>query len=138
MTLDWSLLDRDFATRLKALMTVAKMKGLRLSPQCGYRSPAESDRLYSAWIQGGKKGPRAAPGGKSAHNYGLAVDVLCLDAEGKVVESSEAPEYVLLEDLAQRYGLKTLRALSDGGHVELDGWEDRVKFLDVTGGSSVV
>ena len=138
MSPDYTGLDPDFATRIKALMVVAKMKDLCLSWQCGYRSPAESDRLYAAWVAGGHKGPRAAPGGKSAHNYGLAVDFLCLDAKGNVIGSSDAPEYQLLEQLAVRYGLKTLRALNDGGHVELDGWEDRVKFLDVQGGSSTV
>ena len=81
----------------------------------------------------GRSQSRAAKGGQSAHNYGCAMDYLCLDADGRVIGSSEAPEYGLMEELAPRYGLKTLRALSDGGHVELDGWEDRIKFLDVTG-----
>lgn len=68
----------------------------------------------------------------------MAVDFVALDADGRVIGASTAPEYGLLEEIAHRYGLKTLRALDDGGHVELDGWEDRIKFLDVTGGSSTV
>lgn len=54
----------------------------------GYRTMERSNKLYDEYINGivigraadgtsirGKKGPRAAPGGKSAHNYGLAIDV---------------------------------------------------------------
>lgn len=39
----------------------------------GYRSPAESDRLYADYIAGRRKAP-AAPGGRSMHNFGLASD----------------------------------------------------------------
>lgn len=66
----------------------------------------------------------------------MAMDYVALEADGSVIQSSAAPEYGLMEEIAPRYGLKTLRALSDGGHVELDGWEQRVQFLDVTGGAS--
>ena len=38
----------------------------------GYRSLAEQGGLYAKYLAGG---PKAAPPGKSAHNYGLAVDV---------------------------------------------------------------
>jgi hypothetical protein len=39
----------------------------------GFRSIERSDQLYALYKAG--KGPRAAPGGKSAHNFGLAIDV---------------------------------------------------------------
>lgn len=54
----------------------------------GFRSRARSNKLYDEYKNGiivgyktdgtpirGKKGPKAAPAGKSAHNYGLAIDV---------------------------------------------------------------
>lgn len=44
----------------------------------GYRSIERSNQLYQAYVNG--TGPRAAPGGKSAHNYGLAIDV-ALDSD---------------------------------------------------------
>ena len=44
----------------------------------GYRSIERSNELYAAYKAG--TGPRAAPGGKSAHNFGLAVDV-ALDSD---------------------------------------------------------
>jgi hypothetical protein len=40
---------------------------------CGFRSRAASDILYAAYLKGG---PRAAPGGKSPHNIGEAIDVV--------------------------------------------------------------
>ena len=39
----------------------------------GYRSLAEQLTLYNAYLAGG---PKAAPPGKSAHNYGKAVDIV--------------------------------------------------------------
>ena len=39
-----------------------------------YRTPARSAALYAAYKAG--NGPKAAPAGKSAHNWGLAVDVV--------------------------------------------------------------
>lgn len=54
----------------------------------GFRSIERSNKLYDEYKNGiilgyktdgtpirGKRGPKAAPGGKSAHNYGLAIDV---------------------------------------------------------------
>lgn len=42
-----------------------------------YRSLKTQDELYQKYLKGG---PKAAPPGKSAHNFGLAVDVV-LDAD---------------------------------------------------------
>lgn len=39
-----------------------------------FRSMARSQALYDLFMAG--KGPRAAPPGQSAHNFGLAVDVV--------------------------------------------------------------
>jgi len=43
----------------------------------GFRGLDEQAKLYAAFLKGG---PRAAPPGKSAHNYGCAVDIV-LDAD---------------------------------------------------------
>lgn len=42
----------------------------------GYRSIEKQRTLYNAWLRRGKTGLPAAPPGTSAHNYGLAVDVV--------------------------------------------------------------
>ena len=50
----------------------------------GFRSIERSDALYAAYKayldKAGPPAPRAAPGGKSAHNFGLAIDV-ALDSD---------------------------------------------------------
>lgn len=54
----------------------------------GYRDRFEQARLYSAYKSG--KGGKAAPPGKSAHEFGLAVDV--------VLDGSEKPGLQMLWD----------------------------------------
>lgn len=44
----------------------------------GFRSIERSNALYASYIAG--DGPRAAPGGRSAHNFGLAIDI-ALDSD---------------------------------------------------------
>lgn len=60
--------------------------GLGLRPRVheAYRSPAESDRKNSRWRSG--KGGRAAPGWRSVHNYGLAMDVWLYDQNSRHIE----------------------------------------------------
>lgn len=120
--IDTTKLRPDFLARLRGMLGAAKAHGLALVATCGYRDPAESDRLHAAWLHDPKHAPRAAAGGKSAHNYGRAVDFLAL-RDGSTVKNSDAPEYTLLAELAERYGLRTLQALDDGGHVEDSEWE---------------
>lgn len=120
--IDTSKLRPDFLARLGGLLGAAAAHGLTLVATCGYRDPAESDRLHAAWVADPAHAPRAAAGGSSAHNYGRAVDFLAMVA-GQPVQSSQAPEYTLLAELAERYGLRTLQHLNDGGHVEDAEWE---------------
>lgn len=123
--IDTSKLDTTFYGYLLGFLGACSAHGLVLTGTEGYRDPARSDQLYAEWMASGQKGPRAAPGGKSAHNFGCAVDFLAL-RNGQVVQSSQEPEYALMEELAPRYSLKTLRALNDAGHVELKDWAEYV------------
>ncbi len=132
--IDTSKLDAGYYGMLLGFLGAAKAHGLRLVATCGYRDPAVSDVLHAAWVADPEHAPRAAPGGKSAHNFGKAVDFLAY-RNGQPVKSSREPEYALMEELAPRYSLKTLRALNDGGHVELADWE---LFNDVQAGHSTV
>jgi LAS superfamily LD-carboxypeptidase LdcB len=118
--IDTSKLRPDFLARLRGLLGAASAHGLTLVATEGYRSPERSDELYKNFKEHG--GPRAAPGGRSAHNYGRAVDFLAL-RDGATVPNSDAPEYDLLAELAARYGLRTLQSLNDAGHVEDPDWE---------------
>jgi len=130
--IDVSLLNPEFYGMLLGLLGAAKAHGLVLRATYGWRSTELQKELYAKFLAGG---PRAAPPGQSPHECGCAVDFLAL-RKGVVVESSAAPEYCDLEELAPRYRCKTLRHLNDGGHVELENWHDIAQFADVVGGSS--
>lgn len=88
----------------------------------GFRSIEEQQRLFVAWGQG--KGGRAAPGGRSAHNYGLAVD-FCADAdEAKpgLQPDWREPAYDVLGECAQALGLVWGNSFNDSPHVQWPGY----------------
>lgn len=71
---DRGALDLAFAADVEALLTASPWAWWVIS---GRRTLAEQTRLWQVYQAGG---PRAAPPGRSAHNYGLAVD-LALDMD---------------------------------------------------------
>ena len=126
-------LNAEFLVRLRGFEGACKAHGLRMSPREGYRDPARSDVLYAAWIASGKKGPRRLRAASHRTTSGWPWTTCALTPGATVIESSLAPEYGVMEEIAPRYALRTLRHLNDGGHVEGLEWD----FHDVTGGSSV-
>lgn len=68
------MLEPEFAAAVDAFLAGSKYPWYVLS---GFRSMEEQADLWAKYQAGG---PRAAPPGKSAHNFGLAVDVV-LDAD---------------------------------------------------------
>lgn len=110
-------LDPDFLQRLRGMLGAVAAHGQTFVASYGYRSLEQQQALYVVYKRGG---PRAAPPGKSAHNFGLAVDLVRL-TDGKV--DWTPADYALLAELAPRYGLTTGASYADYGHVELDGWE---------------
>lgn len=73
---DPALLDPVFRDDVQAFLDRSPHAWFVLS---GYRSMEEQRVLWEKYQQGG---PKAAPPGRSAHNFGLAVDVvLDVDAE---------------------------------------------------------
>lgn len=131
--IDVSKLNPEFYGMLLGLLGAAKAHGLRLLATYGFRSRDEQQKLYEKHLAGG---PLAAPPGHSAHEFGCAVDFLALAKDGQVIQSSRAPEYTDLAELAPRYRCKTLQQYNDAGHVELENWHDVAMFADVVGGSS--
>lgn len=82
-TVDPTLLYRPFRDAVEAFL---KESPYSWFATYGFRSEEEQRalyepyRLYRAGL--GPKAPRAAPPGRSAHNYGLAIDV-CLDVDAE-------------------------------------------------------
>lgn len=90
----------------------------------GYRSLDEQKELYNKFLAGG---PKAAPPGKSAHNYGLAVDV--------VPDGSPAPGFQpdwntghdawkwLFDAVFDHPRLHSGRTFNDSDHIEATNWK---------------
>jgi len=74
MSLIWMVspigLEEEFYTDVSGLLQPSEFDWWVTA---GFRSKAESDRLYAIYKNGG---PRAAPGGKSPHNIGEAIDIV--------------------------------------------------------------
>jgi len=80
--------------------------------------------LYAAYIQGG---PKAAPPGYSAHEFGLAVDVtLDGDSATKGVQpnwNTRDPRWIKMINAVQLHpGLKSGISFADADHIEKDQW----------------
>ena len=107
------------AERLAGLHPLLAERGTRLLERCataglalmvtqGLRSMAEQDRLYAQGRTAPGKIVTNARAGRSYHNFGLAFDVLVLDAMGKADWSPTNPGWaragVVGEDLRLEWG----------------------------------
>ena len=92
----------------------------------GHRSLAQQSALYARYRAG--RGGRAAPPGASAHNYGLAIDVLITPAGKDPWEWAFSfwgrRAYRTLHAIARRYGLEDITATApdDPFHLQVPGW----------------
>lgn len=94
----------------------------------GTRTIAEQGELWAKYQAGG---PKAAPPGKSPHNFGLAVDV-CLDGSplpGLQPDwDTTHPGWVWLFDAVFAHPrLHSGRSFNDSDHVEAVNWKARIQ-----------
>lgn len=114
------LLEPNFRDSVFALLAACRARGKNYLVLEGYRSWGRSHQLYAKYLQGG---PRAAPAGYSAHNYGLAVDcALIINPSPKRVVSFADKDFDVLVEEALRLGLAA-GLKNDRGHVGLKGYE---------------
>ena len=121
---DPNLLDQKFLADLKALFATQPDDWF---VTYGFRTKAEQDTLYKKYLKGG---PRAAPPGKSPHEYGLAVDVV-LDSNalpGLQPDWDDRKEawINLFAAIKKHPRLKSGVSFGDGGHIERYQWQ---KFI---------
>lgn len=69
-----SQLNPYFAQFVEAVVAELKRRGFKPTITSGYRSTAQQAKLYADYIAGKQKLPTAKPG-RSAHEYGLAIDI---------------------------------------------------------------
>lgn len=113
-------LDYLYPPFLEALLSaVAECKMLGYPYKCysGFRSTDAQRILHEAYIAGG---PRAAPAGLSAHNYGLAIDCALLLPTGKL--SWAEKDYEMLLKILPKHGLLSGKAFKDLPHVQWPGY----------------
>lgn len=89
----------------------------------GYRSLELQADLYKKYLQGG---PKAAPAGQSAHNFGLAIDIVLDASNAPGLQPNwdiTRPEWQwLFKTLAAHPRLKSGVSFNDGGHIEKFNW----------------
>lgn len=107
----------------------------------GFRSIERSNTLHAAFKAG--TGPRAAPGGSSAHNFGLAVDVVF---DGDSVKSgfqidwntSHRAWQWMVEKIKAHPRLSSGYKYHDWPHIERFQWRKYKNWSKSTGGSAQV
>lgn len=114
-------LDPGFVADVEAVLTPGPYTWYVLS---GYRTHEEQDALWQVYRAGG---PRAAPPGNSAHNFGLAVDVVLDSSDRDGLQPSwltnAAGWQWLRQALAHHTTLLHGVAFNDWPHIERRGWK---------------
>jgi hypothetical protein len=124
--IDWRRVDPSL---LQPVFRIDVEKLLHASPYhwtvtYGFRSREEQAELYAKFKAGG---PRAAPPGKSAHNFGLAIDV-ALDGDDTLAglqpdwNTSHEGWRWLFDAIAEHPRLHSGRSFNDACHIERLGW----------------
>lgn len=118
----------QLAARVRAMADELRAQGINVMVVSGYRSFAEQTELYAQ----GRTKPGSivtnARAGRSLHNYGLAVDVVPLDANGR-------PNWNVGNDVWQKIGAAGKRQGMEWGG-DWTSFVDRPHF-QMTGGRSV-
>lgn len=93
--------------------------------ESGARDLNEQANKYNDFLRG--RGGRAAPPGRSAHNYGLAIDVGIIPPDGSDIYAwaqtwKGRAGYRKLHEVAAKYGLESLSFTDDPYHLQVKGW----------------
>lgn len=66
----------EVAERLEGLTRALRSQGVPISVTSTFRSRAQQEELYRAWLARGRRGLPAAVPGTSTHEFGYAVDLV--------------------------------------------------------------
>lgn len=86
----------------------------------GFRSTAEQNALYQKHLKGG---PLAAPPGKSAHEFGLAIDVQLVENGRADWDTSHPGWKWLFAAIWAAPRLHSGRTFNDADHIERYNWK---------------
>lgn len=114
-------LDPTFASDVDKMLAASPFSWLVMS---GYRSLEEQTQLWNTHLAGG---PLAAPPGKSAHNFGLAVDV-AFDADAskpgfQLIWNTKAAGWLWLKYACWKHPrLHSGASFGDWPHIQSTSW----------------
>lgn len=103
-----------FRASVERLVAELRANGDDWRVTSAYRSLAEQMKLRLLYLQG--KGGKAAPAGKSAHNFGLAVDLTLYKAGKPTWEDADYDKMAAIADAFP--GLRSGKGFGDRPHVE--------------------
>lgn len=127
--MDLDLVYPPFRAKAFDVAAACRARGSDYWATFGFRTIAQSDAMYVLYKAG--KGPKAAPGGKSAHNFGLAFD-FTLDGEPLIPGLQpvwHSLDYNMLGEEARKAGLAWGGGFGDPPHV---GWPGYVSGAQLT------
>jgi len=112
------------AERGRAMLDRCAQRGLALVVTQGLRTWEEQDALYAQGRTAPGKIVTKARGGQSYHNFGLAFDILVLDAMGKADWDSSHPGWSQAADVGKALGLEwggDWQTIKDQPHFQYTG-----------------
>ena len=126
--IDLDLLYAPLRDTVLDCLAACRRRGFDYYVTEGHRTYGRSHVLHQAFLEG--IGPRAAPGGRSAHNFGLAVDlVLDVDVKKRGLQPSWTAEaFDVAGEEATRLGLDWGKRFGDMPHV---GWRGFVSAAEL-------
>jgi peptidoglycan L-alanyl-D-glutamate endopeptidase CwlK len=120
-----SLEDLEAATARKArcLIAAAQIAGIDLLVTCTLRTHAEQAALYAQGrTKPGKRVTNAQPG-SSAHNFGLALDVVPMN-NGKPIWDAKHPVWPIVGKLGEDCGLEWGGKFKKGGLIDMPHFQE--------------
>jgi RHS repeat-associated protein len=113
-----SSIDPRLQNDMKSVILMARLRfglDVRGAQQGGFRNYAEQDKLFA-------KGASMAKGGKSNHNFALAIDATIYE-NGKYLNKGSEWQYKTYGDIAKKRGLKwggDWKTFFDPAHIEFN------------------
>lgn len=108
-------IEPDFLGNILEVVARCRERGWLYVATLGYRTIPEQTALYARYKQGG---PKAAPPGYSAHQYGLALDFARFRVEGaKAKYTWDDHDFDVLGEEAEAQGLDWGGRYGDADHV---------------------
>lgn len=117
----------EFAAKAKAVLNACEDRGVHLLVTCTKRSLEEQAALYAQGRTAPGKIVTNAKPGQSAHNFGMAMDVVPI-RNGKAIWNADDPAWQVYGEEVRKANLEWAgdwHRFKEYPHCQLPNWEDR-------------